>query len=188
MVGSTTTFAGACSAMIRRPSSSLVPSRRTTIGSVAPSLSSAVSRPLATSSQRVMPPKMLISRTLTLGPTTALQGRRRPRRPSIHHRRRGSWRAVRRPVPRRRGAHHQAGTVAEDSDIAVELDVGDPFFLGQTFLGVLGDRLLQLEQVGVPEQGVVVDGDLRVEGDDITGSGPDERLISTSIVSRSVNA
>ena len=58
---------GARSARIARPSSSLVPSRRTTIGRSAPRRSSAVSRPSATSSQRVMPPKMLISSTFTFG-------------------------------------------------------------------------------------------------------------------------
>src|SRR5262245_15436911 len=67
MVVSTTTLSGARSASIARPSSSLVPSRRTTIGRSAPSRSSAVSSPSATSSQRVIPPKMLMSRTATLG-------------------------------------------------------------------------------------------------------------------------
>src|SRR5262245_3608128 len=67
IVCSTTTLDGARSAMMRRPSSSFVPSRRTTMGMDVPSRSIAVSRPSATSSLRVMPPKMLMSSTRTLG-------------------------------------------------------------------------------------------------------------------------
>src|SRR5262249_60412422 len=45
---------------IARPSSSLVPDNRTTSGRVMRRLSRACTRPLATSSPRVMPPKTLI--------------------------------------------------------------------------------------------------------------------------------
>ena len=62
-----------------RPSSSLVPSRRTTNGTVGLIWSNASIRPLATSSQRVMPPKMLNSTALTFASeritSTALRDR-----------------------------------------------------------------------------------------------------------------
>src|SRR5438445_8499498 len=59
IVGSTCRFGGAASARILRPSSAFVPSRRTTIGSSILICSSAARIPRGTSSQRVMPPKML---------------------------------------------------------------------------------------------------------------------------------
>ena len=55
------------SRMIWRPSSALVPSRRITIGARRSTAASASTMPLATSSPRVMPPKMLtkIERTFS---------------------------------------------------------------------------------------------------------------------------
>ena len=65
IVASTWRFGGAASVRRRLPSSAFVPSRRTTIGSSIPICSSACRIPRATSSQRVIPPKMLkkIART-----------------------------------------------------------------------------------------------------------------------------
>src|SRR5205085_1631059 len=67
IVAAVCTLGRAASARMRRPSSSLVPSRRTTNGTVivSPSWLKASIRPLATSSQRVMPPKMLNSTAFT---------------------------------------------------------------------------------------------------------------------------
>src|SRR4051794_22303490 len=61
IVEAVNTFGRFASATMRRPSSSLVPSRRTTNGTCGSSWRNASTRPLATSSQRVMPPKMLKS-------------------------------------------------------------------------------------------------------------------------------
>ncbi len=103
IVRSTCTPGGAASCSSLRPSTSLVPSRRTTIGTSTSSWSSASRMPRATSSQRVMPPKMLNRTASTLGSERMtsmrrddLVGLRRRRR------RRGSWRASRRPGRRRR--------------------------------------------------------------------------------------
>src|SRR2546423_961892 len=59
IVGSTCKFSGPASASSSRPSWAFVPSRRTTIGYWIPICSSAVRIPRATSSPRVIPPKML---------------------------------------------------------------------------------------------------------------------------------
>src|SRR5690606_2645470 len=53
------------SAKMRRPSSSLVPTKRTTNGTLFSRVSMAARTPRATSSQRVMPPKMLINTAWT---------------------------------------------------------------------------------------------------------------------------
>src|SRR6266508_1307717 len=67
IVGSTWRFAEPASASSCRPSSAFVPSRRTTIGSSIAIWSSAWRMPRATSSQRVMPPKMLKKIAFTWG-------------------------------------------------------------------------------------------------------------------------
>src|SRR4051794_24016349 len=67
IVDSEWTLGRFASASSLRPSTSLVPSRRTTNGTVGLICSNAVISPWATSSQRVMPPKMLKSTALTLG-------------------------------------------------------------------------------------------------------------------------
>ena len=66
MVDSVWTFGRSASASIWRPMSPLVPSRRTTNGTVGLIWANASIRPLATSSQRVIPPKMLNSTARTL--------------------------------------------------------------------------------------------------------------------------
>ncbi len=55
------------SASIVRPRSTLVPSRRTTTGMVTPTSFTASMTPWAMTSQRMMPPKMLMSTAFTLG-------------------------------------------------------------------------------------------------------------------------
>src|SRR5512133_2157498 len=67
IVAAVWTLGSAASARIRRPSSSFVPSSLTTNGTVGVIWLNAATSPLATSSQRVMPPKMLNSTALTLG-------------------------------------------------------------------------------------------------------------------------
>src|SRR4051794_11302127 len=65
MVASVYTFGRSASASSARPSLSFVPSRRTTNGTVGLICANASIRPFATSSQRVMPPKMLNSTAVT---------------------------------------------------------------------------------------------------------------------------
>ena len=158
------TLGSAASCRSSRPSTSLVPSRRTTNGTVGSISSNAAIRPLATSSQRVMPPKMLNSTALTaslarisshrlldLLRVRAAAGveevRRRAARLGDH-------------VERR---HDQAGAVAEDADVAVELDVLDALLLGAALdrVFVLGVR--ELLVLGVAVERVPVQRDLRVE-------------------------
>ena len=61
------------------------------------------------------------------------------------------------------GRHDQAGAVADDADLAVELDVVEVLGLGgllqRVDRGLVDQRLV----VGVPEAGVLVQGDLRVQ-------------------------
>ena len=85
--------------------------------------------------------------------------------------------------------HHEPGAVAEDADVAVELDVGQAALLGHLLLRVLGAGVAQLGVVGVAEERVAVERDLRVErldarGRRVTISG----LTSTSIASSATNA
>src|SRR5206468_688184 len=69
MVSTRVTSGWFASVRMRRPSSTLLPSRRTTSGlfSSSPRISSAPTMPLATSSQAVMPPKTLTNTDLTCG-------------------------------------------------------------------------------------------------------------------------
>src|SRR6187431_833297 len=72
------------------------------------------------------------------------------------------------------GAHDQPGTVADDADRAVELDVVEVLLLGghleRVGLGVVLEGLV----LRVPEAGVRVQRDLAVERDDVAGRGPHE--------------
>ena len=63
--------------------------------------------------------------------------------------------------------HHEPGAVAEDADVAVELDVGQAALLGHLLLRVLAAGVAQLGVVGVAEERVVVERDLGVERRDL---------------------
>src|SRR3954462_9144882 len=64
------------------------------------------------------------------------------------------------------GAHDQAGTVADDPDLALELDVVEVLLLGRGLERVGGGGVLEGGVLGVPEAGVLIEGDLRVERED----------------------
>ena len=66
-------------------------------------------------------------------------------------------------------AHDEPGAVAEDADVAVELDVGQAALLGHLLLRVLAGGVAQLGVVGVAEERVVVERDLGVERLDARG-------------------
>src|SRR3954468_17358469 len=63
------------------------------------------------------------------------------------------------------GAHHQAGTVADDPDLALELDVVEVLGLGRGLQRVGGGGVLEGLEV-VAEGGVLVQGDLGVQRED----------------------
>ena len=64
------------------------------------------------------------------------------------------------------GAHDQAGAVADDADLAVELDVVEVLLLGRGLERVGGGGVLERGVLGLPEVGVLVEGDLGVERED----------------------
>src|SRR5688572_13221085 len=61
------------------------------------------------------------------------------------------------------GAHDQAGAVADDADLALELDVVEVLLLGRGLQRVGGGGVLQRGVLRLPELGVLVEGDLGVE-------------------------
>src|SRR5207245_8005630 len=65
-------------------------------------------------------------------------------------------------------AHAQTRAVADDSDVAVERNVGQPSLFGLDLVGVARDHgPIQLLEVVVPPRGVVVDLELGVARDAI---------------------
>ena len=125
----------------RRPSSALLPSRRTTSGlvTVSPRCSSRASAwmmPLATASQAVMPPKTLTKTLFTAGSD---EHDLQPVRHHLGARAAADVEEVGRldaavPLAGVRdhveGGHDQARAVADDADLAVELDVVEVLGLG----------------------------------------------------------
>ena len=132
--------------------------------------------PLATSSQRVMPPKMLKRIAVDLGVGGDHFERVDDR---LGFRAAAGVEEVGRRAARlgddveRR--HAEPGAVGEDADVAVELDVGEALLLGHRLLRVL-DRVGDLGQVLVAEEGVAVDRHLGVERDDLAVGGDDQRV------------
>ena len=141
-----------------RPSSSDVPSSRTTIGTRTSSRSSASRMPRATSSQRVMPPKMLkridrtfVSERMHLERGDDLLGLRSA---ADVEEVRGAAARLRDDVERR---HHEPRPVAEDADLAVELDVGDAALARHLLLRVGASTVAHRGDVRVLVERVVVD-------------------------------
>src|SRR3954454_9325056 len=73
-------------------------------------------------------------------------------------------------------AHHQAGAVADDADLAVELDVVQVLLLGSGLERVGGLLVLQRLVAGVPERRVLVQAHLAVQGDDGAVLRADQRV------------
>src|SRR5699024_263070 len=73
------------------------------------------------------------------------------------------------------GGHDQTGTVTDDADLNVELDVGEALGLGLELERVTFLRNGEAFQ-GLTEVGVLVQGDLAVQGDDAAVLGQDERV------------
>ena len=125
--------------------------------------------PLATASQAVMPPKTLTNTLFTAGSDRmmcsplAMTSAEAP--PPMSRKLAGRHPAelltgVGDDVE---GAHDQAGAVADDADLALELDVVEVLLLGRGLERVGRGGVLQRRAVLVPEGRVVVEGDLRVE-------------------------
>ena len=74
------------------------------------------------------------------------------------------------------GGHAEAGAVAEDADVAVELHVGEALLLRHALLGVLDEALLQVGEVLMPEERGVVDRHLGVERDHVAVLGDDQGI------------
>ena len=63
--------------------------------------------------------------------------------------------------------HHQTRAVADDADLAVELDVVEVVLLGLELERIGGVPVLELRVVGMTEVGVGVEGDLAVQREDL---------------------
>ena len=72
--------------------------------------------------------------------------------------------------------HDEPGAVAEDADLAVELDVGDALLARGALLGRIRLGVAHLGDVGVPEERVVVDRELRVERAHLAVRRDDQRV------------
>ena len=72
--------------------------------------------------------------------------------------------------------HHQARAVADDADLAVELDVVEVVLLGLELQRIGGVAVLELGVVGVPEVGVGVEGDLAVQRQDLVVGSAHQRV------------
>ena len=71
-------------------------------------------------------------------------------------------------------AHREAGAVDEAGDVAVEGDVAERELGGFDFFGIFLVEVAQGDDLGVAVEGVGVEGDLRIEGEDVAGRGGDE--------------
>ena len=120
--------------------------------------------PRATSSQRVIPPKTLNRTALTFGllkitsTDAAIASAFAP--PPASRKFAGAppaW-ATTSSVDMTR-----PGAVAEDADVAVELDVGQPALARHELLRVGAAGVVERRVVGMAEAGVVVERDLRVQ-------------------------
>ena len=148
---------------IARPASALLPSSRTTSGLVTASprcssRASAWTMPLATASQAVMPPKTLTKTLFTAGSESTISS------PFAITSALGAAADVEEvgrldaAVPLAgvgdhvEGGHDQARAVADDADLAVELDVVEVLGLGGLLQRVDRGLVHQRLVVGVPER------------------------------------
>ena len=165
------------SARILRPSSTLVPSMRTTMGTWMFSSRAAATTPVASVSQRRMPPKMLISTAFTF------LSESRMRKALLHLLGAGAaahvqevGRAAAGVLDDVHGGHGQARAVHHAAHRAVELDVVQAVARGLHFERILFVEVAQLEQFLVAVERVVVEVDLGVERVDLAVLGEDERV------------
>ena len=152
------------SARISRPCSALVPSRRMTIGARNSTRRIASTIPLATSSPRVMPPKMLMKIDFTLwsklitSSAAAITSALAP--PPMSRKLAAAAADLVDDVERR---HRQPGAVGDDPHRTLEPDVLQVVLAGQLLALVELLRGAELVPLRVAEGGVVVEADLGVE-------------------------
>src|SRR5262249_12561412 len=72
--------------------------------------------------------------------------------------------------------HDQAGAVAQNPDLAVQLHVRDSLLAGGALLGRVRLGIAHLSDIGVLVEGVVVDGELRVERPHLALRRHDQRV------------
>ena len=137
--------------------------------------------PFATASQAVMPPKTLTKTLLTCSSPrmTSRPGHDLGRRSAADVEEVGGLHAavtLARVGDDVEGRHHESGAVADDSDLAVELDVVEVVQLGLGLERVGRFGVFQLGVGGVAEAGVLVERDLAVEGDDVARLGEHQRV------------
>ena len=163
------------------PSSTFVPSRRTTSGTVRPSSLAAATTPFAMTSHFMMPPKMLTKMAFTLelcrdhleGLGDLLLVRAAADVEEVRRRDAVAGTEVLDDVHRR---HRQARAVDQAADVAVERYVVEARGLGLELDGVLFVAVLDVLPLGVAKFSVIVEVDLRVERDDVALLGDDKRI------------
>ena len=163
---------------ICRPRSSLLPFMRTTTGTCTERSRTAAITPSASTSQRRMPPKMLISTAFTSGSASrmrkALLDLVGARAAAHVEEVRGAAAGELDDVHR---GHRQAGAVHHAADAAaLELDVVEAVLRGLDLERLLLVEVAQLDQLRVAEQRVVVEVDLGVERDQLAGLRDQERV------------
>ena len=171
MVSTRVTSGWLASLRMRRPSSTLLPSRRTTSGLLAssPRISSAPTMPLATASHDGDAAEDVHEHALDLRVVedhVEAVGHHLGGRAATDVEEVGGLHAAVRLAGVRddvEGAHHEARAVADDADRAVELDVVEALGLGLRLERVGGLLVLELRVVRVAELGVLVERDLAVE-------------------------
>ena len=150
------------------PSSTLVPSSRTTSGTCSPTSFTAATTPAAMMSHFMIPPKMFTRMPFTFGiGGDDLEGRR--------HLLVGGAAADIEEVGRRlavelddvHGGHGEAGAVDHAADGAVERHVVEVVFRRLDLLGVLLGEIAQRHDIGMAIERVVVEADLGVEADEL---------------------
>jgi hypothetical protein len=146
-----------------RPLSALVPSRRTTTGTLTPTSLTAWMMPSAIRSQRTMPPKMLTRIAFTFGLERMSLKASVTRSPWRRRRRRGSSPAAAVQLDQVHRRHRQAGAVDHAGDVAVERDVVEVVLAApRRSIGLPGEVAQRGERL-LAEQRVVLDVDLAVE-------------------------
>ena len=179
MVGLVVSFASAMPALARisRPCSALVPSRRMTIGARNSTRRIASTIPLATSSPRVMPPKMLMKIDFTLwsklitSSAAAITSALAP--PPMSRKLDACAPDLVDDVERR---HRQPGPVGDDPHRTLEPDVLQVVLAGELLALVELLRGAELVPLRMAEGGVVVEADLGVEGVHTAVRSQDQRV------------
>ena len=165
------------SARIFLPSSTLVPSRRTTSGTLRPTCFAAATTPSAITSHFMMPPKMFTRIAFNFGlrqHDLERLGHLLGRGAAAHVEEVGGRAAVELDRVHRR--HREARAVHEAADVAVELDVVQVELRGLDLRGILFVEVAQRHDVRMAEERVVVEVELRVERHDAPVAGDDERI------------